>query len=49
LHQAKVNKLTHLKKAMLEKMFPKQGADLPEIRFQGFAGAWKKVEIGRYW
>lgn len=40
LHQAKVSKLTNLKKAMLEKMFPKQGADISEIRFKGFAGAW---------
>lgn len=45
LHQAKVNKLTNLKKAMLEKMFPKPGADVPEIRFKGFAGAWEKREI----
>lgn len=40
LHQAKVSKLVNLKKAMLEKMFPKQGADVPEIRFKGFEGAW---------
>lgn len=46
LHQAKVNKLTNLKKAMLEKMFPKQGADMPEIRFKGFAGAWDEVNLG---
>lgn len=45
LHQTKVNKLTNLKKAMLEKMFPKQGADVPEIRFKGFAGAWEQKEI----
>jgi len=46
LHQAKVNKLTNLKKAMLEKMFPKQGADVPEIRFKGFAAAWEKKRFG---
>lgn len=46
LHQTKVNKLTNLKKAMLEKMFPKQGADVPEIRFKGFAGAWEKKPLG---
>ncbi len=46
LHQAKVNKLTHLKKAMLEKMFPKKGADMPEIRFKGFAGAWEESKLG---
>lgn len=45
LHQTKVNKLTNLKKAMLEKMFPKQGADVPEIRFKGFAGAWEEMKL----
>ena len=30
---------------MLEKMFPKQGADVPEIRFEGFAGAWEKRQL----
>ncbi len=45
-HQVKINKLTNLKKAMLEKMFPKQGADLPEIRFNGFAGAWEVKKLG---
>ena len=47
LHQTKVNKLTNLKKAMLEKMFPKQGADVPEIRFKGFAGAWDEDDLGQ--
>lgn len=46
LHQAKVNKLVNLKKAMLEKMFPKQGADVPEIRFKGFEGAWDEKALG---
>lgn len=46
LHQAKVNKLTNLKKAMLEKMLPKQGADVPEVRFKGFAGAWDEKSLG---
>ncbi len=36
LHQNKYNKLAILKKAMLEKMFPKNGAAVPEIRFKGF-------------
>lgn len=44
-HQAKVNKLVNLKKAMLEKMFPKNGADLPEIRFKGFEGVWAEKEV----
>lgn len=45
LHQTKVSKLTNLKKAMLEKMFPKQGADMPEIRFKGFARAWEEKTL----
>ena len=42
LHQRKLNKLHHIKKALLEKMFPKDGADVPEVRFKGFTGAWKR-------
>jgi type I restriction enzyme, S subunit len=41
-HQAKYNKLSILKKAMLEKMLPKNGKDIPEIRFKGFSGAWEE-------
>jgi len=40
LHQQKVNKLVTIKKAMLEKMFPKNGANVPEIRFKGFTEDW---------
>lgn len=43
LEQQKHNKLVTLKKAMLEKMFPKEGASVPEIRFEGFEGVWPKV------
>lgn len=46
LHQAKVNKLVNLKKAMLEKMFPQDGADVPEIRFKGFTGGWEEKALG---
>lgn len=46
LHQKKYNKLTNIKKAMLEKMFPKNGADVPEIRFEGFEGKWEKRIFG---
>jgi type I restriction enzyme S subunit len=46
LYQAKFNKLVNLKKAMLEKMFPKNGDDLPEIRFKGFTGAWEEKKLG---
>ena len=42
LHQRKYDKLVNIKKAMLEKMFPKDGADVPEIRFKGFTEAWEQ-------
>jgi len=45
LLQQKYNKLVNVKKAMLEKMFPKNGADVPEIRFKGFSGAWEEKEL----
>ncbi len=41
LHQCKLTKLQLLKKSMLTKMFPKDGARVPEIRFQGFHDDWK--------
>ncbi len=42
LHQRKHDKLTTLKKSMLDKMFPKEGADVPEIRFAGFTDPWEQ-------
>ena len=42
-HQSKLEKLQSLKASMLEKMFPKDGADVPEVRFKGFSGAWKTI------
>ena len=45
LHQRKYDKLVTVKKAMLEKMFPKNGADVPEIRFKGFTGAWEERKL----
>lgn len=45
LHQSKYDKLVNVKKAMLEKMFPKNAADVPEIRFKGFTGAWEKRKV----
>ena len=42
LHQRKLEKLKILKKAMLEKMFPKNGAKVPEIRFSGFTDDWEQ-------
>ena len=41
-HQQKHDKLSSIKKAMLEKMFPKQGETIPEIRFKGFSGKWEE-------
>lgn len=41
-HQQKHDKLNNIKKAMLEKMFPKQGETIPEIRFKGFSGKWEE-------
>lgn len=46
LHQQKYDKLVIIKKAMLEKMFPKNGEVVPEIRFKGFVGAWKEIRLG---
>lgn len=45
-HQQKHGKLLNLKKALLELMFPKQGATVPEIRFKGFSGEWEKKVLG---
>ena len=42
LHQRKHDKLTIFKKSMLEKMFPKPGCDVPEIRFEGFTDPWEQ-------
>ncbi|MGZ8173592.1 MULTISPECIES: restriction endonuclease subunit S [Methylobacter] len=44
-HQQKHDKLLNLKKALLEKMFPKQGANVPEIRFKGFRGEWEEKAL----
>ena len=42
LHQRKYEKLTNVKKSMLEKMFPKNASNYPEIRFRGFTDAWEQ-------
>ncbi|WP_405633092.1 restriction endonuclease subunit S [Pseudoalteromonas sp. Ld20] len=44
-HQQKHDKLSNIKKAMLEKMFPKQGETIPEIRFKGFSGEWVESSL----
>ncbi len=46
LHQRKYEKLLKVKKSMLEKMFPRDGADVPEIRFDGFTDAWEQRKLG---
>ena len=46
LHQRKYDKLVNIKKAMLEKMFPKEGAKVPEIRFKGFTNDWEQRKLG---
>ena len=42
LHQRKLDALKKIKSALLEKMFPKDGSDIPEIRFAGFTEAWEQ-------
>lgn len=44
-HQQKHDKLTSIKKALLEKIFPKQGETIPKIRFKGFSGEWENKGI----
>lgn len=46
LHQYKHEKLQTFKASMLEKMFPKTGADVPEVRFKGFTDAWEQRKLG---
>ena len=46
LHQRKFEKLTNVKKSMLEKMFPRNGSCYPEIRFNGFTDPWEQRRFG---
>lgn len=46
LHQRKHDKLVVLKEAMLEKMFPQDGSNVPEVRFSGFTGPWEQRKLG---
>ena len=46
LHQRKCDEAKKLKKCMLQKMFPKDGEKVPEIRFTGFTGDWKQRKLG---
>lgn len=45
LHQRKYSKLLNVKKSMLEKMFPKNGSNIPEIRFKGFTDPWEQRKV----
>ena len=47
LHQSKYDKLVNVKKALLEKMFPKDGKNVPEIRFKGFTDTWEQHKFSR--
>ena len=46
LHQRKYDKLVNVKKSMLEKMFPKNGESIPDIRFSVFTEAWEQRKLG---
>lgn len=45
LHQCKLEKLKLMKKALLQKLFPKNGKHIPEIRFKGFTDAWEQRKL----
>ena len=45
LHQRKLDRLKNIKKSMLDKMFPKDGEVVPEIRFKGFTDAWEQRKL----
>ena len=46
LHQRKLDRLKNIKKSMLDKMFPKDGEVVPEMRFKGFTDAWEQRKLG---
>lgn len=46
LQQRKYEQLLNVKKSMLEKMFPKEGEKVPEIRFEGFTDDWEQRKLG---
>ena len=46
LHQRKYDKLVNVKKALLDKMFPENGNDVPKVRFKGFTDAWEQRKVG---
>ena len=48
LHQRKYDKLRQLKTSMLEKMFPRDGSNVPEIRFKGYTDAWEQRKLANH-
>jgi len=46
LHQRKYDKLVYVKKALLDKMFPKNGELVPRLRFKGFTETWELCKLG---
>lgn len=48
LHQRKCDETKDLKKYMLQKMFPKKGEKVPEIRFKGFTDAWEQRKLPEF-
>ncbi|MDY6321751.1 MAG: restriction endonuclease subunit S, partial [Succinivibrio sp.] len=46
LHQRKCDSLVNLQKALLQKMFPKNGESVPEVRFPGFTEPWEQRKFG---
>lgn len=47
-HHRRLENLRRVKKSMLQKMFPQQGQTVPEIRFKGFSGEWKKAKLSTF-
>lgn len=48
LHQRKLDKLHKVKRSLLERMFPRNGANVPEIRFSGFTDAWEQRKFSDF-
>ena len=48
LHQRKLDNVKMLKKSLLQKLFPKDGEKIPELRFPGFTDAWEQRKVGDF-
>lgn len=46
LHQCKLKKLNLAKKSLLQKLFPRNGSQIPGVRFKGFTDAWEQRNLG---